>query len=69
VIQYINWDENGLLTLVSDQGKIIFTNEDTCMVNKYGDTFTINSLKATFKQNAPTYDELYEYWLKTKQND
>lgn len=69
MIQYINWDENGLLTAVSEDGKIVFANEDVHMIDKYGNTFTINSLKAIFKSNSPTYDELYEYWLKTKQND
>ena len=66
MIQYINWDENGLLTAVSEDGKIVFTKENTQMVDKYGNTFTIDSLKAIFKQNSPTYDELYEYWLENK---
>ena len=69
MIQYINWDENGRLTAVSENGTIIFTNEDTHMVDKYGNTFTINNLKAMFQRNSPTYDELYEHWLRTKQND
>ena len=69
MIQYINWDENGLLTVVDENGKIMFTNEDVHMVDKYGNTFTIDSLKTMFQRNSPTYDELYEHWLKTKQND
>jgi hypothetical protein len=69
MIQYINWDENGLLNVVSENGKIIFTNEDTHMVDKYGNTFTINDLQAVYQRHSPTYDELYEHWLKTKQND
>ena len=52
MIQYINWDENGLL-----------------MIDKYGNTLTIDDVKAVYQQNSPTYDELYEHWLKTKQND
>ena len=66
MIQYISYDENGRLTLVGENGTIIFTSEDTHMVDKYGNAFTINDLKATFQRNAPTYDELYEHWLKTK---
>ena len=69
MIQHISWDENGLLTVVSKNGKIIFTNEDTCMVDKYGNTFTIDALKATFQQHSPTYEELYEYWTKTKDKE
>lgn len=69
MIQYINWDENGLLTAISEDGKIVFTNEDVHMIDKYGNTFTIDSLKAVFERNSPTYNELYEYWLKTRQND
>ena len=68
MIQYINWDENGLLTVVNENGKIIFTNKDTYMVDKYGNTFTTDSLKAIYQQHSPTYDELYEHWLKTKDN-
>ena len=69
MIQYINWDENGLLTAISEDGKIIFTNENTYMVDKYGNTLTIDDIKAVYQRNSPTYDELYEHWLKTKQND
>ena len=69
MIQYINWNEDGCLELISENGKVIFAQEDIHMVDKYGNTFTIDSLKATFKQNSPTYEELYEHWLKTKQND
>lgn len=69
MIQYINWDENGLLTAVDENGKIMFTNENTYMVDKYGNTLTIDDIKAVYQQNSPTYNELHEHWLKTKQND
>ena len=69
MIQYVNWNEDGCLELISENGKIIFTNEDTHMVDKYGNTFTIDNLKAMYQQHSPTYEELYEHWLKTKQND
>ena len=69
MIQYFSWNADGRLEVVNENGTIIFTNEDTYMVDKYGNTFTINDLQATFKQNSPAYDELYEHWLKTKQND
>ena len=69
MIQYFSWNADGRLEVVNENGTIIFTNEDTYMVDKYGNTFTINDIQAIFKQNSPTYEELYEHWLKTKQND
>ena len=69
MIQYINWDENGTLTSVDENGKIIFTQENVYMIDKYGNTLTINDVIAVYQQNFPTYEELYEHWLKTKQND
>ena len=69
MIQYFSWNADGRLEVVNENGTIIFTNEDTYMVDRYGNTFTINDLQAVFKHNSPTYDELYEHWLKTKQND
>ena len=69
MIQYINWDENGWLTAVNENGKIMFVNDDVHMVDKFGNTFTIDSLKAVYQQNSPTYEKLHEHWLKTKQND
>lgn len=69
MIQYFSWNADGRLEIVNENGIIIFTNEDTYMVDKYGNSFTINDLQATFKQHSPTYEELYEHWLKTKQND
>lgn len=68
-MQYFTWDEDGRLTLVSEHGKIVFGSKDTSMVDKYGNTVTINDISVISKQNSPTYEELYEHWLKTKQND
>ena len=68
-MQYITWDEDGRLNLISENGKIVFYNKNTYMIDKYGNTLTIDDIKATYQQNSPTYDELYEHWLKTKQND
>ena len=69
MIQYFSWNADGRLEVVNENGTIIFTNEDTYMVDRHGNTFTINDLQATFQQNSHTYEELYEHWLKTKQND
>lgn len=69
MIQYITWDEDGILTLVSENGKIVFSSKDATIVDKYGNVVTINDIKAVYQQISPTYDELYEHWFKTKQND
>ena len=68
MIQHFSWNADGRLEVVSENGTIIFTNEDIYMVDKCGNTFTIDNLKAVFQRNSPTYDELYEHWLKTKDN-
>ena len=38
------------------------------VINKYGDKVDINAdeCKVMPNHNKPTYDELYEHWLKTK---
>lgn len=69
MMQYVTWDENGRLNLISENGKIVFYNKNTYIIDKYGNTLTIDDIKAVYQQNSPTYDELYEHWLKTKQND
>lgn len=65
-IQYFSWNQDGSLTLVSDNGSIIYTNSDTYMVDKYGNTLSINDIQCLFKLNSPTYEALHEHWLKTK---
>ena len=66
MIQYITWNEDGSLVIVGDSGHIIFSQEDTNMVDQYGNTFSINSLRAMFEEKAPTYSELYDHWQETK---
>ena len=68
MIQHFSWNVDGRLEVVSENGTIIFTNEDAYMVDRYGNTFTINDIGAIFERHSPTYDELYEHWLKTKDN-
>ena len=45
------------------------TPDDMYITDKYGNEMSMTEIKACFKPKAPTYDELYEHWLKTKQND
>ena len=40
--------------------------DDAYIIDKYGNEMSITGLKAVFTPNAPTYDELYEHWLKTR---
>lgn len=50
MIQYITWNEDGSLVVVSDNGKITFSNEDVHMVDQYGNAFTVNDLTTTFQK-------------------
>lgn len=52
-------------------GSILMVNQDfTRFVDRYGNECGYNAQGNIFyEDNSPTYDELYEHWLKTKQND
>ena len=54
---------------VREKTHIRIYNEGLFFIDKYGNTTTIDDAMLQYKQNSPTYDELYEHWLKTKQND
>jgi hypothetical protein len=54
---------------VREKAHIKIYNEGLFFIDKYGNTTTIDDVMLQYKQNSPTYDELYEHWLKTKQND
>lgn len=58
---YFVWENNGL--------KQVLTNNDFYLIDRDGNVISILDLNNWFKPNIPTYDELYEHWLKTKQND
>lgn len=63
------YDEDGALTVITPHGSMKITNDNLYLTDKYGNTITIDDMKAVYQQNSPTYDELYEHWLKTNQND
>lgn len=44
-------------------------NEGLSFRDKYGNTTTIDGGYIKSSTRIPTYAELYEHWLKTKQND
>lgn len=58
---------DGLIILRGEDGSYIrYTNEGVYYVDPYENETCITDVAATYKQNAPTYDELYQHWLKTK---
>lgn len=63
---YMNND--GCLEWADKNMKVRLTNSGLFVIDKYGNETIITGLNTTFKQNSPTYDELYEHWLKTKDN-
>lgn len=64
-----SWDEDGNMVLTKYNGKIKITPNNIYIKDKYGNILKFDEAKLIYQQNSPTYDELYEHWLKTKQND
>ena len=58
---YFVWENNGM--------KQVLTNDDFYLIDRDGNIMSMLDLNNWLKPNIPTYDELYEHWLKTKQND
>lgn len=42
------------------------TPNEMYITDKYSNEMSMTEICACFKQQSPTYDELYEHWLKTK---
>lgn len=42
------------------------TKTDLYFVDRYGNEECLSDFGVMYKQNSPTYDELYNHWLKTK---
>ena len=64
------FDEDGALVFKSTDGTAIrITNEDLYFIDKHGNEMSIGDFKISLKSNMPSYEELYDHWLKTKQND
>ena len=42
------------------------TPEEIYIIDKYGNDMSLTDIQICFTQHSPTYDELYEHWLKTK---
>ena len=64
------FDEDGTIWFKAIDGiSIRITNEDLYFIDKYGNETYIKGNNISFKRNTPSYEELYDHWLKTKQND
>ena len=60
---------DGLIIATGADGSCIkMTNVDLYFVDCYGNESNLNDTKFTYKPNSPSYDELYNHWLKTKHN-
>ena len=72
ILENINpyFDEDGTIWFKTIDGiSIRITNEDLYFIDKYGNETHIKGNNISFKRNTPSYEELYDHWLKTKQND
>lgn len=59
--------KEGVIIRYHDGSELKFTEKHIRFTNKYGDVETIDSKIYQYSQvERPTYDELYEHWLKTK---
>ena len=67
----INIDQNddGCIVVVSEKTgmRIKITNDNFYFIDKYGNEMSLDDLKLVVHQNAPTYDELYQHWIKTRE--
>lgn len=60
-------DDDGIIVVYQDGSQLKFTDEFVHFTNKYGDIEIIDSESYWhLRAERPTYDELYEHWLKTK---
>ena len=62
-------DDDGSFVWRGENTSMRLTNEDLYIIDKYGNEMSMTDINASFRFNSPTYEELYEHWLKTKQND
>ena len=60
---------DGLIIGIQPDGSYMkMTKTDLYFVDRYGNEECLSDFEVTYKQNSPTYDELYNHWLKTKDN-
>lgn len=73
-------DDNGTIVLLGDNhticlnnpngNSVIIDDDKFIFTDRYGDKLTLyRDEKIVFDRTSPSYEELYDHWLKTKQND
>lgn len=50
----------------NDGQTIVISAKRVFVTDEYGNNTELIDGRINYKQNAPTYDELYKHWLKTK---
>ena len=69
-INRMTYDNNDFAIHYANGSVLTVNKEYTHFSDKYGNECMYNVQgNILYQQNSPTYDELYEHWLKTKQND
>ena len=59
--------EDKCMILKGGDGQTVVMSADKILIiDEYGNSTEYFDGQVNYKQNAPTYDELYEHWLKTK---
>lgn len=60
------YDKDGVLALSDGHKAIKIKNDGFHFIDQYGNETLFEYAKLTFKNDYPTYEELYNHWLKTK---
>lgn len=63
------YGENGFLTIITGKGTLKINRDNFYLTDKYGNIISLKNTEFIFTQNSPTYDELYEHWIKIKENN
>ena len=59
-------DKDGSIVIRDGSVSMRIAKEDMYIIDKYGNEMSVTGLKTVFTPNAPTYDGLYEHWLRTR---
>lgn len=66
-IEDVTIDDEGVTLKHHDGSEVKVTEYFIQFINKYGDMEIIDTSSYQYRRaDRPTYDELYEHWLKTK---
>jgi hypothetical protein len=66
-IETVTRDDEGIIFRYHDGSELKFTERFVQFTNKYGDVQIVDANSYQYMlTERPTYDELYEHWLKTK---